>query len=589
MKKRLAMTATLVALVFLASATITGTDRAQAAVSDWQKGATIFPTWTGDFDTANFRQSVQNLKATGATYVALVIPIYQANFSSSDIYPGGNTPSDQSITNAIAYIHSQGLHVMIKPHLDAQSGGWRADINAGNRDAWFANYGNFLNHLGDIGKQTGAEGMCIGTELVSMTTFTSNPDNTVRWQTVIGNLRTHFGGFLTYSANWGGGDFAEEIPHIGFWGSLDYIGISAYYPLAQGQSNPSIDALTGSWNYWDTNKIQTVHNQYNKPVLFTEIGYRSVNDAHNAPFDPNFGSGYNGTEQSNDYQALFQYWNNQPYMIGAYLWNWNSDPNNGGSGNTDYTPQNKPAQAVMTSWYSQGGSSPVSSSGSAGTWTISASATALSTGQPSTISVHAAITDHAANAIVDVEIYDSTGAKIFQKFFGNQNLTSSQAGDYAVAWTPPANGVYTLKAGAFSADWSANYYWNDSVLPLSVGQNGGNPGGATGTGTSSPSPAGNAVTDIWWPTDGATLSGLQPLKALLENKALSDYSMTWNVDSGQENGMYDSTADYPHKEAIIDFSGWNWNGNGPYKLNFTSRDGSGTVISRRSISIYVTH
>jgi endoglucanase len=92
--------------------------------------------------------------------------------------------------------------------------------------------------------------------------------------------------------------------------------------------------------------------------------------------------------------------------------------------------------------------------------------------------------------------------------------------------------------------------------------------------------------NIWWPTNNAKISGLQPFKAQLRDKDLSTYDMFWSVDGGQQNSMYDSTNEGPHKEASVDLSGWNWNGSGPYKVTFKAQDKSGNVLGESSVDIY---
>lgn len=633
MKKKHFHAATLV-LFLLAIVTAFSAQRADAAVSWQQKAASIFPHSTTDFDSDSFRQAVRNLQGTGANEVALIVPIYQACDSCSDIYAGGDTPTDASLTSAINFIHSLGMKVVLKPHLGAQSGsGWRATIDASNRDAWFASYGNYINHLGDIGNQTGAEGMVVGTELISMADYTVHSDNTARWDALIASLRTHFHGFLTYSANWGwssdpsDGNFVDEIAHVGFWDKLDYIGISAYFPQSQGQDSPSVASMVGNWGWWDQNVISPLAQKYGKQVVFTEIGYNSVHGAHNAPCCSWSGS-YDGAEQANDYEALFQYWASSGELAGIYIWNWDSDPNYGGQGNQDYTPWKKPAQQNITSWFggsgnpstgggtggnngggtggNNGGSNgggtsttttttpppttpPTTSAGGGdttpppssvtGTFSVTATAPTLAAGQPATVHATVNSTGSATNVIVDLEIYDSNGSKVAQKFFENQSITSSHPGSYSIDWTPASNGNYTLKTGIFKSDWSTNYYWNDGVLALPVGQ-GGNGG---------PPSTGPLTTDIWWPSDGATVSGTQPFKVLVEGKMLSDYTEYWQVDGDQLNQMFDSQTDAPHKEAIVDLSSWTWKGSGPYTVTFVAKDSGGNVISSRSVNITVSH
>ncbi|MBU6231201.1 hypothetical protein KGP36_00915 [Patescibacteria group bacterium] len=575
---------------------------ASASVSDWQKGVSLYPQNPGDFSSSAFDQSLSNAHAAGADTAVLIIPLYQTDDNSSSIFTGYNTPSDADIVSAGNYAKSIGMKVVLKPHVDPLNGDWRANINPSNRDQWYGSYGYWLNHIGDLGTQVGAAGIVVGTELISTADYTVNPDNTERWQKLISDLRQHFSGFLTYSANWGSGSYAEEPPHIGFWPSLDYIGISAYYPLASGVSNPSVNDLTGSWSYWDTAKLQSLHTQYGKNIIFTEIGYRSVDNAHNLPWYSNPGGNYNPTEQVNDYTALFQYWNNQPYMSGIYAWNWGTNPNDGGSGNTDYTPQNKPAQATLTSWFGGSGSAsnpppnnpppnnpppgPGPSSAS-GNWTVSGQAPSLSAGQSASISADVGISGSASNATVDMEIYDSSGHQVMQQFFSGKDIgpTPSQ---FTISWTPPANDAYELKVGIFSSDWSKLYYWDDSALALDVG--GASSGG--GAGSTGGSPSGPAILDVWWPSDGSTISGVQPFKAIIEDQPLSAYTMYWQVDGGALNQMSDSQTDYPHKEADVDVGPWSWrgaNGSGPYTVTFVAKDQNGNVIAQKTASISVAH
>lgn len=700
---------------------------ANAAVSDWQKGVTMQPRSTTDFGSDQFKQSVTKAKGDGFNYVTLIIPYYQGNLYSTDIAPGWNTPTDASLIAAINYVHAQGMHVMLKPHLESYDGQWRAYINPGDRATWFSKYGGVLNHLADIGKQTGTEEFCIGAELISMATYTSNGDNTQQWKNLIAGVRSRYSGALTYSANWGGDGFPDEKSHIGFWPQLDYIGISAYFNLYGGND---VQNLKNDWNGYNFSQIKPLSDANGKPVLFTEIGYRSVTNAHQAPWNSGMGGGYDPQEQVNDFTALFDYWNGQSFMRGVQIWDWSVDPNAGGNGNTDYTPQNKPAEGTIKSWFSGGTTGtgdtggtttpPTTGGGTSVSGTFSASATA----NPSSPAVNQAVaitpsvtaTGASSNTIVDVEIYNAANAQILQKAFtgedftANQtktypvNFTPTQTGDYTVkvgvfnqdwtqnylwnnntltftvtqtgstggtgtstntggnnggsntsfamtasvsptspsanqsatisgsasakgsvndaivdyeiynagnsrvfqqiytgqnfvatqpkdfpfSWTPTAQGTYTVKGGIFNNNWSTNYYWNDGITTFTVGAStGGNTGG--GGGTTNPPPQTNYNTNIWWPSDGATVSGVLPFKAMVEGLDVSQYSMSWQVDGGALVEMANSSQDYPHKESLVDVSGWNWKGNGPYTLNFVSKNSSGTTLSQKSVNINISH
>ena len=445
----------------------TGGQIVYASVSNWQNGFNVAPRSADDFSSGSFKQSMQNMRADGVNAVAFVIPYYQSTIYSTDVGPGWNTPSDVALASAIDYAHSIGLMVTLKPHVDPYDGSWRASINPGDRQGWFNNYGNILVHVSQIAQAHHAEVIVLGTEMVSMAADNMNPTNTQNWINLIGRVRGVYSGKLTYGANSSGTDpsdtFSDEKAHINFWSYLDYAGISAYYSSPTIWDN-SVNTLVGQWNYWNNNDIAGFARIAGKPILITEVGYRSISQAHQDPWNWWRNAPVDQTEQANDYQALMQYWNNYSYIVGTYWWDWSTDPNAGGAGDTSYTPQHKQAEQIIKNW-----------------------------------------------------------------------MTNP---------TPP---------------------------------NGGNP----------PLPSGTMTTDVWWPTNGAVVSGTQPFKVMVENIDVSQYQTWWQVDGDRLNPMYNSAQDYPHKEAMVDLSGWYWRGSGPYVITFISKNAAGTMISQKSVTITV--
>ena len=70
--------------------------------------------------------------------------------------------------------------------------------------------------------------------------------------------------------------------------------------------------------------------------------------------------------------------------------------------------------------------------------------------------------------IVDAEIYNASGIRVFQQLFQNQNLTTGTTQNYTANWTPNVAGQYTAKLGVFAGDWSKLFYWTDSALVFAV-------------------------------------------------------------------------------------------------------------------------
>jgi hypothetical protein len=574
-------------LIIFAQFSFIGAPVAQAAVSNWFKGSTIVPQSQTDFGSSSFQQSLQNLKATGANYVALIVPYYQSNLNSTDIGAGWNTPTDASLASAIDYAHSIGMGVVVKMHNESYSGDWRAYINPSDRNTWYANFNNELVHTATLAQAHHAEMFVMGTEMVSTASNFVNGDNTERWVTLIGNVRKVYTGKLVYDANSTSNNsnaFQDEKESIGFWNLLDYAGLSVYYPL---NSDNSVASLEGQWDFWNNNDLKGFQQRVGKQLLFSEVGYRSADNAHYTPWVSS-GGNYNATEQVNDYDALLGYWNSFPYVAGILWWNWSSDPNAGGNGNTDYTVQGKPALQTMTKWFTtptSPGTPPPSTSPAAISST--ASANPSSPQQSANVAITANVTNTGgtlSNGIVDVEVYNQAGSKVFQQFFSGVTINSGQTSSFTANWTAGSAGAYKVAVGIFNSDWTQNYSWNGNATAINVQTTTTQPPPPP---PSNPPPTTNAVTDIWWPTSGTAVNGVQPFKAMVEGLDISQYNMFWQVDGGVLNQMGNSTTDYPHKEVLVDLSGWHWQSTNRYVLNFVSKDSGGNIISQKSETITV--
>ena len=76
----------------------------------------------------------------------------------------------------------------------------------------------------------------------------------------------------------------------------------------------------------------------------------------------------------------------------------------------------------------------------------------------------------ATNGLVDLEVYNSAGTKVWQAYYDNQQLTG-HAQTYTATWNIPvgqAAGTYTLDAGVFAPGWTSNYGWDSGATTFSV-------------------------------------------------------------------------------------------------------------------------
>ena len=97
------------------------------------------------------RSSLRELRATGATWVELAVTASTPSVRSTVIDRlGHSTPTDASLRTAIAYAHSLGLKVLLKPHIDPFRSQWRGEIGESFTEpqwaTWFANYRAFIVH-----------------------------------------------------------------------------------------------------------------------------------------------------------------------------------------------------------------------------------------------------------------------------------------------------------------------------------------------------------------------------------------------------------------------------------------------------------
>ena len=312
------MPRTLVALLAVAAGAI-GTD-AQAAPqpglpADWQRGVNL-TSWSPDaYAQPTSDSSLADLQGTGTTHVAIVVTWYMDTGTSSTVVRSNTkTPTDASVEHAIARARSLGYRVMLKPHVDVHDGTFRGLIAPASRAAWYASYRAMIAHYADMAQRTGVDLFVVGTELSTMATDEGE------WREIIRDVRTRFGGSLTFGANWIAG--AQDIR---FWRDLDYIGVDAYMPLSDGNPNPTVEELEQAWNDRGyVRQLDALRREQGRPVIFTEAGYQSRVGTAVSPWWLTEGQ-IAEEPQQRAYEAAFRVWSRVPWFKGIYWWDWSAD------------------------------------------------------------------------------------------------------------------------------------------------------------------------------------------------------------------------------------------------------------------------
>jgi len=312
----------------------------------FQKGLS-YSCWSNDdFGSSISDESMDLLTETGTEWIALCFSWIQSNTTSHDIHLNSSgTPTPESLRHAITTAHSLGLNVMLKPMVEAVEREeilsypvWRGEIRPSNK--WFESYSGFINFFAEFAEQNDVELFCVGCE------YKATTGEKEHWEMVIQGVRERYSGPLVYAADW------TNYQNIEWWDSVDYVGIDAYFPLSVLTYNPTFDELKYAWvNYAD--EIEEWIPTVKKPVIFTEIGYRSGDGTNMCPSNYWSDMPVDLEEQQDCYEAAFQTLWYRSWFYGFYWWTWIYDPEKGGPNDSSHTPQNKPTQDVIAQWYSR--------------------------------------------------------------------------------------------------------------------------------------------------------------------------------------------------------------------------------------------
>jgi len=311
-------------------------------------GVTHVSWWHDAYSQSGATAARGALAGAGGNWGGVLTTWYMDRRGSSSIAPHPTrSPTDDAVRRAVEEMHALGLKVMLKPHLDVLDGTWRGQIAPSDPGAWFASYAEMMDHFAAMARELEVEMLCVGTELVTMT----DAPHATSWAGVIDRVRAVYPGLLTYAAN--AVSPGDEFTSVSFWPRVDLLGLDVYTPLT-GKANPTRQELVDGWrrNRDGHDMVAAFRNfqaAHGKPLIFTEVGYRSADGANRAPWDWEASAGPDPAEQADCYQALYAVWSGETaWMRGVFWWSWGvSAP---GAGDTDYSPWGKPAEDVLRAW-----------------------------------------------------------------------------------------------------------------------------------------------------------------------------------------------------------------------------------------------
>jgi PKD repeat protein len=225
---------------------------------------------------------------------------------------------DEYIRYIINTAHSHGFKVMLKPMIDLldRENTSRTRIQPTDWDTWWESYREFLLHYGQIAEETGVDLYVLGTEIPSTL------DYVLQWEQTASEVRDIYSGPLTYAA----------LPYIHshktpiFWDIFEFIGIDAYYPLTN-RNNPTVYEMVASWEKIIERDFLPLVDQYDKKVIFTEIGVCNMDGANRnlevtCDLMSNPDSIRDDQEQADFYEATMIAFSGREWFEGAFWWDW---------------------------------------------------------------------------------------------------------------------------------------------------------------------------------------------------------------------------------------------------------------------------
>lgn len=271
-----------------------------------------------------------------ANQVVLVPTGYQSDRRATTIHSDpARTPSLPAVRSAIREARSRGLTVVLKPHIDVEDGSWRGQIQPVDPEAWFDSYRGFLLPWVDLAAEEGVGVLVVGTELAGLV------EHEELWAALISAVRDRFPADLGYAASW------DEAMTVGFWSRLDFVGIDFYFPLATRATAGRADYLV-AWQTWLA-RLDQLRRRVDRPVVITEIGYRSVDGAAARPWEFGTGGTEDQGEQADLYWAAIAATAHLDWVRALWWWNWPTQ-GGGGPGDLDFTPRRKLAEEVLRAW-----------------------------------------------------------------------------------------------------------------------------------------------------------------------------------------------------------------------------------------------
>ncbi|MCH4893693.1 hypothetical protein GO308_11280 [Sphingomonas sp. SFZ2018-12] len=297
----------------------------------------------------------------GVKWVSLIVMLMQDTIGSLRMYRDFTyTADDLELAAVIDRFHKRGIKVLLKPLLDIQDSSWRGRINFPPLDdqqilgrtnnywpTWFASMNEAMLYYARMATMLDVEAFAVGAELVG--TY----PQTDLWRQTVAKVRDVYRGPLCVAAH----QDSMKDPAVQAWmREVDYVGLSFYPDLPEPES-PTPDDVVRVLSPLRA-QYREIATAIGKPLFWSEAGIRSVKGGMKSTGQYRNAAPYDGMVQANYLEGMFRTFWNEPWWAGCQLWKWDEQQQRPHyaqpGGDTGFTVQGKPAEAVIRRWSTVG-------------------------------------------------------------------------------------------------------------------------------------------------------------------------------------------------------------------------------------------
>ena len=293
----------------------------RAASPDPVRGITISTHTDGrEWGTEAMEPTIRSIRDIGANWVAIHPYAAVKGNGSVRVWRVDESPGIHDyVERAIQEAHNQGLKVLIKPHLAYWGSpfSWRGEIAFDTDEEWqrfFQQYEDWIVPLAAASRE--ADAFAVGTEL----------DLTVEhedfWRRIIAQVRARGSMPLTYAANW------SDYRKVKFWDALDAIGIQGYFPLSES-TRPMDSELSAAWSRL-AKDLREYSLHWDRYVVLTELGYSRAHSTAARPWEHRTDGQDAEPLQLACLRTALEAVEQEPRLLGAFLWKWFPEPHPAG-------------------------------------------------------------------------------------------------------------------------------------------------------------------------------------------------------------------------------------------------------------------